>query len=436
MSLGTWKQEFENKNILIWGYGIEGKSSYAFIRKLLPEQSITIADGGKGYEVAQKETTNTNVIKDADIQFDKYDLILKAPGIVVKDESILPKITGQAQLFLKHYRNQTVGITGTKGKSTTTSLVAHILKEKYDTVLVGNIGKACFDEIEEMEKGAIAAFELSCHQMEYATYSPHVGVFLNLYEEHLDHYGSFEKYGEAKFHILKYQTEGDISIISSELPQYISQLTTKSYLIGKDIYATDHILHIPNHILEVKQCSLIGTHNYQNLAVAYMVAHLLGISDEQVQHACRTFQPLHHRLENLGEHEGITYINDSISTIGQATIQALKAVNHVETVLIGGMDRGISYKELKDYLVHDSKVNVIFMYATGQRIYDEMTQEYGSREHTYLVGDLKQAVSLAKQITAKGHACLLSPAASSYDHFKNFEERGRIFQELAFEDYK
>jgi UDP-N-acetylmuramoylalanine--D-glutamate ligase len=430
MSIEAWKQEFANKKILIWGYGMEGRSTYAFLRRLFPEMIITIADGGKGYDLAQQETVHTVCMKDKDLDLTAYDLIMKAPGIVVPKDVDKSRITGEAQLFLKHYAKNTIGITGTKGKSTTTSLVYALLSEKYKTVLVGNIGKACFDEIDAMEEGALAAFEISCHQLEYCPYSPHIGVYLNLYEEHLDHYGSFESYGNAKFNVVRHQNSEDIAILWQELPQYISQLKQKTVLIGKDILARDNTLVIPGHTLTINDCALIGDHNYRNLAVAYYIASLYGVNDEQVKDACRRFKPLHHRLEDLGVIHDIRYVNDSISTIGQATIQALKSLNNVDTVLIGGMDRGISYTELERYLQERTDVKVIFMYATGKRIQQEMKEKGCLRDGMFVVEDLAQAVALAKKETRPGHTCLLSPAASSYDHFKNFEERGTIFQKL------
>lgn len=433
--LEDWKKEFEGKKICIWGYGIEGKSTYAFIRKLLPDTPLTIADGGKGLDVAKESTIHTTCISDKDLDYDNYDLIIKAPGIVLKDDAPLEKITQESELFLKHYRNKTIGITGTKGKSTTTSLVYSLLKEKYDVCLVGNIGVACFDAIEHMEKGAYAAFEISCHQLEYSPYSPHIGVYLNLYEEHLDHYGSFQKYGDAKFNNIKNMLKGDIAIMHAMLDEYgyLDKSPVKPILIGKDIYAKERTLYIPDHTLSIKDCSLIGQHNYQNLAVAYYIAHTLGVNDEQIIEACKKFNPLHHRLEDLGKKDGIRYVNDSISTIGQATIQALQSVDNVDVVLVGGMDRGIEYNELEKYLYERKDVNVVFMYATGKRIYSEMKEKNLDREGLYDVQDLKEAVSLAKTLCKKDNTILLSPAASSYDHFKNFEERGKVFQELAFE---
>ncbi len=430
----NWKKEFEGKKVCIWGFGIEGKSTYAFIRKLFPEMELTIADGGKGLDVAKETTNHTICMSDNECDFSQYDLVMKAPGIVVKEGQSLDNISGEAQLFLKHYREKTIGITGTKGKSTTTSLVAALLSEKYKTVLVGNIGVACFDAIDDMENGAYAAFEISCHQLEYCPYSPHIGVYLNLFEEHLDHYGSFKKYGDAKFNNIKNMQDGDIAIMHEMLDEYgyLKDSPVEPVLIGKEIYAKGTQIFIPNKSLKIKDCSLKGEHNYQNLAVAWYIADRLGIDEEQVLNACKKFHPLHHRLEYLGEKDGIHYVNDSISTIGQACIQALQSINDVDVVLVGGMDRGIEYNELERYLHERNDVKVIFMYATGKRIHNEMKEKNLLREGLFDVDDLKQAMDLAKKLCGKGHTVLLSPAASSYDHFKNFEERGKVFEELAF----
>ena len=344
------------------------------------------------------------------------------------------KITGEAELFIKHYRDHVVGITGTKGKSTTTSLVAALLKEKYQVCLVGNIGIPCFEAIDEMEAGAYAALELSCHQLEICRYSPQYAIFLNLYEEHLDHYGTMEKYGIAKSHIFTNQMQGDTVIMHEEMSNFIKLSLNTPYLIGRDITAHGTTLCIPGHQLDASSAKLIGEHNYRNLAVAYFIANKLGVSDESVIKAIASFRPLAHRLEDLGEYKEIRFINDSISTIGQSCIQALESIENVDTVLVGGMDRGIEYDEVEDYLHARKDVQVIFMYATGKRIYSEMEQKGLLRPGLYQVENLEEAVSLAKKLTRPHHACVLSPAASSYDHFKNFEHRGDVFRKLAFEE--
>ena len=311
-----------------------------------------------------------------------------------------------------------------------------MLSRKYETVLVGNIGKACFDCIDQMENGALAAFEISCHQLEFCPYSPHVAVYLNLYEEHLDHYGTLKKYGDAKFNNIRHQKPGDLAIMHAMLDQYgyIAKAPVRPLLITKDIYVEGKTLHIPGKEMTVTDCRLIGEHNYQNLAVAWAIADYYGVSEDDVKKAIAEFQPLHHRLEDLGVHNDIRYVNDSISTIGQAAIQALKSIKDVDVILIGGMDRHIEYDELEEYLHERTDVKVVFMYATGHRIHEEMMRKGLNREGLYEVNDLSQAVQKAKELCQPEHTVLLSPAASSYDHFKNFEERGMEFERMAFSE--
>lgn len=430
-----WKPEFEGKNILVWGYGREGKASASLIHALCPDLVFTIADAPKAeklLEQAKYDYPSCIVKADNAVDFSSFDMILKSPGIVLPEGFDTKNITGETQLFLKHYAKQTIGVTGTKGKSTTTTLVYKALSEKYRTHLVGNIGRACFEAVPDMEGNDLVAFEISCHQLEYSPYSPHTAVFLNLYEEHLDHYGSFAKYGAAKANIFRHQKEGDVCIINQELTQYIPEIHDP-LLIGRDIRNEGRTLIIPGKRLEVKDCALIGEHNYLNLAVVYYIAGLYGISDDQFLHMCSTFEPLHHRLEDLGEFHGIRYVNDSISTIGQSCIKALEALQDVDTVLIGGMDRGIEYHELEDYLAQHKELNVIFMYASGKRVAEELRETERYTENTHIVDDLGEAVNLAKKLTRPHHICLLSPAASSYDHFKNFEERGEVFGRMVRE---
>lgn len=435
MSLEAWKKEFEGKKIVVWGMGREGKSTLAFLRRLFPDMKIAIAERSDAdFDVLYQLDENIEVFADDTLDFNAYDMIIKSPGIVVRDGIDKTKITEETDLFLKHYGKQTIGITGTKGKSTTTSLVYALLKEARMVNLCGNIGVPCFEVIDDMEKGELACFELSCHQLEYCTHSPHIAVFLNLYEEHLDHYGTFEKYAEAKANILKYQDEEDIAIIHPDLKCFVQPWNEHVYTIGKDIYADGTTLITPMHTLSIRQSRLIGAHNFQNLAIAYFISTLYDVTNTQVKEAVKKFSPLPHRLEYLGEKDGIRFVNDSISTIGETCIKAVEALDHVETVLVGGMDRGISYDAFEDFLHDRNDLQIIFMYESGKRILREMEQKHLLRDGLYEVNDLKEAVALAKKITKPGNICLLSPAASSYDHFRNFEERGEVFARLAFEE--
>lgn len=432
MSLEAWKNEFAGKKILIWGFAREGKATWKLIRSLCPEQRIAVAESsGKDLDEIRALDSYLDVFTEEEADFSSYDMIIKSPGIVVPEGMDRSKITEETDLFLKHYAASTIGITGTKGKSTTTSLAYAILKEGRRVNLVGNIGIPCFEAIGGMEKGELACFELSCHQLEFCRHSPHIAVFLNLYEEHLDHYGTFENYAAAKANIVRWQKEDDIAIVHPDVRKYIPQWNDQVYEIGRDIRADGPTLEVPGHTLTIRESRLIGAHNFQNLAVAYFIGTLFGLTNTQVKEAVKKFVPLPHRLEDLGEIDGIRYVNDSISTIGQSCMQALRTLPETDTVLVGGMDRGIDYDEFEQFLSKETDVKVIFMYGAGKRIFREMKEKGIARDGLYETEDLSSAVTLARTLTRPHHICLLSPAASSYDHFRNFEERGDAFRRLA-----
>lgn len=420
-----WLNQFKDKKIAIWGFGKEGFSSYRFLKKLLPNQVVTILDVPSS-SVFQNSPEGSLVKTIDEVSLEEFDCILKSPGIVVEPDQVLSTMTSQSELFIQAYRTQVIGITGTKGKSTTSSLTYALIQKEKPVVLVGNIGNPCFDEIEAMEQGSFAVFELSCHQLEFSRVSPHIAVFLNLFQEHLDHYGSYESYGLAKSHIYQFQQEGDVCILAKEFPEFIPTCE-RAKRIGVDIYARDGFFYSPLGSMAIPHTKLIGHHNEQNMAVAVYIAQYLNISEASIQKGLEEFEPLEHRLEYVGEYQGIHYVNDSISTIGQSCIQAIESLPKVQTILIGGMDRGIEYQELEDYIQNHPSYNYVFMYGTGKRILKELGQ---LEKNYYSVNSLQEAVSLAKKITDPGRMVLLSPAASSYDAFKNFEDRGRQFKEM------
>lgn len=422
--MNTWEKEFSGKKIAIFGFGREGQSTLRTILKYAQDVEITIIDQK---EIDCTSYDHVSYCPEQDADFSQFDLVLKAPGIVV--DHPLPNMVSQTDLFLKHYRQRTIGITGTKGKSTTTTLVYHLLKNQYPMVLVGNIGVPCFEAIEQMENGAYAAFEISCHQLEYCPYSPHIAVFLNLYEEHLDHYGSLQAYAKAKSNISRYQNEQDLLIYGESAKPYIIDKNQKKMMIEKD-FEIGETLKTPLNEYPLSYRPLLGRHNLKNMAVAICIAQYLGLSNSQIEDGLHQFSPLEHRLENVGTYHGITYINDSISTIPQSCISAIESLDHVGIVLVGGMDRGIDYTPLQQYIVEHPQYTFVLMYATGKRIAQEMTQKYGTINNIVKVEDLKAGVGYAKKHAKEHELCVLSPAASSYDHFQNFEERGQIFKKM------
>ncbi len=390
--------KLNNKKILIWGYGREGKSTERFLLSHYPDSQVSVFEG-----VGE------------DIDFDAYDLVFKSPGINTEIKN--DKITSQTELFLSQFGRQTIGITGTKGKSTTSSLMYTVLSSRKGkkTLLVGNIGYPCLDFYDEIDEDTVVVFELSCHQLNNCKYSPHIAVFLNLFEDHLDYYKTKENYFRAKANIAKHQTENDHYYFGSTVP-FIETKAAKTVL--PEMYG--HIYDIP----------LLGEHNQFNANVVYMIcsAHF-GMSDEEIRECFRTFRGLPHRMEHIGKSGGVDYYDDSISTIPEATIQAIESVPNVKTVIIGGMDRGIDYSVLVEYMREHRDLTYILAYPSGERIYDSVKD----LSCCIPVKDLKEAVREAKRLTPAGSACVLSPAAASYGFFKNFEERGDRFRELVLD---
>ena len=430
--------KLKNKRILILGFGKEGRSTYRFIRKYLPDMVVGVYDKNEMKEdlpMAVLHTGNSY----QDILAD-YDFIFKSPGIVFtsRNSKDIKKIISQTDLFLEFYCSQTIGITGTKGKSTTSSLLYHVLKSSgRDTLLAGNIGIPVFDVLDCIEENTIVVFELSSHQLEYATHSPHLALYLNLYQEHLDHYGTLENYAAAKENICKYQQKGDLIVYNKEFFEpgrhcKAERITISGTSQDADAYVKDYHIYYEKEELLINNDELLlkGQHNVYNIAAAYTIARYLGIPGEAFIQALKTFRPLPHRMEYVAEIDGVTFYNDSISTICETTIQGVRSVKNVDTVILGGMDRGIEYKPLVDFLLESEVSNLILMPDTGYRIRNLIANSDRSAEgkHIYQVDDVGEAVQTAKQVTAAGKVCLFSPAAASYGFFKNFEERGEVFK--------
>ncbi len=404
----TIRDAVRGKRILIWGYGREGKASEKYLKEHCECACVDVFEG-----------------KIEDIDEGSYDLILKSPGIMMQDYEPYnkKKFTSQTELFLNQYRDQVIGITGTKGKSTTSAMTAHVLRQctGRPVILLGNIGLPCMDYCEEIKDDTIIVFELSCHQMKHTKVSPHVAVFLNLYEDHLDYYHSMDAYFLAKSHIATYQEEGDYYLRGENVPD----IETKACTI------TVSYSDIQNTALNV-----FGEHNQLNATFVRKIARdIYGCTDEAITEALSTFTGLPHRLQPVGRYGGIDWYDDSISTIPEAAVSALGSIPGIRTILIGGMDRGIDYDVLVDYMAGHDEFNYICMYESGKRVCDEFFYKYpeyrnaGAGRSVIYVTDLYMAVAKAAEITPEGSGCVLSPAAASYGYFKNFEDRGDRFAE-------
>lgn len=435
---------FENKKICILGFGKEGNSTYNYIRKHNKNIFITIMD--KNFNNIFVNDENINII-DVDInKLNEFDLIFKTPGISLNKydiSSFEDKITSQVEYFLENAKGITIGITGTKGKSTTSSLIYKLVSDQKDNVFFGgNIGKPILDFLDDTNDDSITVLELSAHQLEYTDVSPNISLLLNLYEEHLDHFLSLNHYYESKLNIAKFQNKSSSFIYfydSLEINKFVDESDYKAEMYTVSVSNHEATTYIDNNFIVVNKkrlfnietpTNLKGNHNIIDIMFALNVSEILELDCEKSIQSIKEFKPLEHRLEFVGIYNNVTYYNDSISTIPETCINAIEALKNVGTLIVGGMDRKIDYNGLIMYLRISNIDNIICMPDTGIMIKKEIEDV----KKAYFAQDIEKAVEIAKKVTKKGSICLLSPAASSYNQYKNFEERGNRFKDAVRKD--
>ena len=400
------------KSIAIFGYGVEGKSFHSFAKKYLPNVVILIVD--KNYSDDANYLAALNEAK----------LIIKSPGIslhnlgIAYDDYNFSSIT---ELFLKHFSSQIIGVTGTKGKSTLVTLIDSMLKiAGRKTLLCGNIGISPLAAIESIDTETTVVMELSSHQLYHINYSPHIAILTNLFEEHLDYYSDLQDYYAAKFNIFKHQKEEDIFIYNLQNPDDF--FDTKA-IPSKHAYNV-HAKNLENKVaFDMKR----GYIHHASLQILEKLSEILDVDKESYIKTLQEFQTLPHRLEFVGEVNGVSYINDSISTIPEATMEAVKILKDVDTLILGGNDRGVDYDALVKFLRESNVQNIICFSDTGKQIYEKINTEQNSKNLFYM-HDLRESVKRAYEIAKK--IVLFSPAASSFNAYKNFMERGEEFKNL------
>ncbi len=405
------------RRILIAGYGREGKSAERLIQRLVPEADYTIATR---VEKGKWEAENGEWNEDW-----PFDMVIKSPGIPNFQFSVFSfQLTSLTDLFLQVYGDMTIGVTGTKGKSTTSSLIHHLLP---GSILAGNIGIPLFDILDDLHEGSLVVAELSCHQLENIHRAPHISVLLNLFQEHLDHYEDYMGYKMAKMQIGLKQRPGDHFFYCTDNEEQCSLIENLKLKMDGSLhpYTINDVTDQEREVL--KTCPLQGNHNKSNALVACRIASL--VTRQPIidfRFSIFNFKGLRHRLEKVGMYQGITWYDDSISTIPEATINAVRALGRVDTLILGGFDRGIDYQPLVDFLQEHPIQNLVFVGAAGRRI----KTQFSIFNFQFIVeDDYEKIVPWCAAHTPRGGVVLLSPAAASYDAFKNFEHRGDFFAE-------
>ena len=410
--------------------GRDGQSTLSYIRKHLPEKHLTISDKN-GFKSDDK---NISVISGEDYlaSLGDFDIVFKSPGIAFLDDVVYPEtteITCQTDMFLRFCKPTVVGITGSKGKTTTSTLIYEMLKSGgLNTCLIGNIGVPVFEKADE-DENIVAVIEMSSHQLEFTKVSPHVAVLVNIYQEHLDHYKTgFKGYVEAKLNIAVHQKETDYLIYNPEQDlEGVLEWGNVVKGIAKPVTFTDAKEDAFVNELWQSTEHLKGEHNRQDIAYALAVARIFGVSDDAVRNAIKSFGGIEHRMEFVGVINGINWYNDSIATIPTAVMGAVKALGNVDTLLFGGLDRGIDYGDFIEFLGSCDIKNLVGLPETGHNIINTLKQK-GVEKNLICAENMEHGVKLCADVTEKGKSCLFSPAAASYNYYKNFEEKGKHFK--------
>lgn len=469
-TIETIMQKFETAHLAILGLGREGISTYEFFRRQFPDKKIFLIDekaiGLLGQQWQSIESSDPHAIFSTHFDHQEFLnknnpmelIVFKTPGIAPTHPLVKQAQYLQAQLYsntnllfelLETFpkdSTKTIAVTGTKGKSTTTALIHHVLQtNSLHAVLGGNIGVAplsLYEQVSELVKNNLTnmpvfvVLELSCHQLNDFAYSPDYAIVLDISPEHLDYYASFNEYIQAKSHLTDKQTEEQKVIFDESLyfPKKLAHLGDAQHLTfseSKNI-RDNWIMYDNQQIAAIDTLPFVGKHTLMNALPAVVISKQLHIENSDIARALQTFATLPHRLELIGKIEGVTYYNDSLSTTPKATIKAIESFSKSPIILIaGGYDRNLDYSELAEVILNHNVKHLIVFPDTGEILLEEIRKRLSTTTPEILsthVSSMQQAVSAAKQTANSGDVVLLSPASASFNLFKDYHDRGEQFR--------
>lgn len=423
--------DLENNKILIVGKGVEGLAVYDYLKMKLPDTVIDIVDKKDGMRYLNDQKN--------------YDLAIKSPG--VKPDEIKIPYTTPTNIFLSNLRGRVIGITGTKGKSTTSTLIYMMLKNQgLDVYLGGNIGVSPFSFIDKLNDDSWTVLELSSFQLQDIKTSPHIAVLLMVVPEHLNYHATLENYISAKRNILRFQTKDDYAVINRDYPaSNESDMYTegKVFTVSRERDSFDEGCFVKDgkiwlriggeaEVIDVNEILLPGKHNLENVCAAITAATLAGASVKSIVDVLKDFKGLDHRLEFVGEVERIKFFNDSLATIPEATIEAIESLIDVQTLICGGFDRGLDFTKLGEKIANSQIKTLILFPTTGKKIWDAVIKYTNHPPKKFDVESMNSAVGIAFAETKAGKICLMSPASASFSVFKNYKDRGEQFKKEVF----
>lgn len=427
-------------NVGIVGFGREGKMALEYWQK--PGVSFFIYDKDTSLKLPDEaqgrlgEKYKEYLLDDVE----QLDLIVRSPGIPLWDiESQLgEKLTTITKEFFNVCPCKIIGITGTKGKGTTATLIYEILKnEGKDVYLVGNIGKPALSILPNVTKDSIVVYELSSFQLFDLHKSPDIGVCLLITEDHLDWHKDLDHYQSAKASIFKYQKESDTAIwfkgnaVTSNLATLSKAKERISFGENADVTVDENnfFVYKSTPICKTSEVALPGKHNQQNICAAIAATYDL-VSQESIVKTLREFSGLPFHIEKVGVHNGITFINDSFSVNPTSTEVAIASMNSNTTLLIGGVDRGLHLDPFVTALQASSKIKHIIVYGEERERIRKILADANIPCVVVDSNEFESVFKKALEVTVSGETILFSPGAPSFDMFRDYQERGEVFNRL------
>ncbi|MCR6544478.1 UDP-N-acetylmuramoyl-L-alanine--D-glutamate ligase [Dehalobacterium formicoaceticum] len=451
-----WEKNVNNKKILVLGGGISGCAVAGFLSDKGARVTLTDSKSRDDLENALTQLLNKPMEyilgAEPEIKPGSFDYSVISPGIPL-DTPLVKKlnqagipVTGEMELAYQYSKSPFVAITGTNGKTTTTSLLGQIFADAGRPVFVGgNIGIPMVTKVESLSAETILVAEVSSFQLEtIESFRPKVAVILNITPDHLDRHKTMEEYTKAKSRIFENQEANDCTVLNyddlrvRELGQstpgqvlFFSQETE----LAQGIFVKNGIMTIKTgadtmHVIDIDHIYIKGKHNLENALAAAGAAFCLGVSPESIAHTLKNFPGVAHRLEFVKESAGVTYINDSKGTNPDSTIKALEAFDQPIILIAGGKNKGSDFTKLAALIREKARALILVGEAAPDM---EQAVRAEGFHNIYPVNNFFETVSLAQKMAQPGDIVLLSPACASWDMFKNFEERGDLFKKLVHE---
>lgn len=421
------KFNFKQKFAIV-GFGVEGISLYNWLKK---HQALEIDIFDEN--ISEKQDFEVKIQPLKNISQKDHDLIFRSPGVhphkileqYILDKKVAPKISSATQLFLEICpSSEIVGVTGTKGKGTTATLIYKILSKKYSSVFLGgNIGVPVFDFFDKLNSDSVVVYEMSSFQLYDISKSPKFAVFLLTESEHLDWHKDVEDYHQAKFNISKFQSEKDFLV-------YFNSLTNQKIL--KDSVSQKFPTNPSKIDFDTKKVALPGKFNLENVACSYEIAKIFDVDKKDTLEVYESFLGLPMHLEKVFENtQGKVFINDSFSTTPETSIAAISTIFEPTNLILGGSEKFSDFFELAKEVSKSQLLNKVYLIGvTGKRIAEELEK---NDFHKYVFAQSLEEIieDFLKEDILQSKNLLLSPACASFGMFNNYKHRGETFNKIA-----